>query len=87
MSDPIKWESCFQVLIDLLISADGVPGTVASGSNQPVEIVFSNGDFLWMAEHSQPRFGQGAFRMCLETLFKVSVSVNFCLYVVFHSTL
>ncbi|KJE89690.1 hypothetical protein CAOG_01123 [Capsaspora owczarzaki ATCC 30864] len=68
MHDPLEWESCLQVLIDLLISKDGVPGTL--DSKQHIPIIFSNADFLWMAEHPQPRFGQGAFRLCLEALYK-----------------
>eukprot|EP00123_Amoebidium_parasiticum_P001534 comp12648_c0_seq1/m.7704 comp12648_c0_seq1/g.7704 ORF comp12648_c0_seq1/g.7704 comp12648_c0_seq1/m.7704 type:complete len:354 (-) comp12648_c0_seq1:98-1159(-) len=67
MTDPLKWERQLQVLCDILTS-HGTPGMQAP--HQVVPIWFTNPDFLWAAQHSQPRFGQGAFRMCLETLYQ-----------------
>eukprot|EP00128_Syssomonas_multiformis_P018930 Colp12_sorted_trinity150504_noHs@20050 len=66
-SDPVAWETHLQVLTDLLVS-DGTPGVLAE--KQQVQMIFSNPDMLWAAQFSQPRFGQGAFRACLETLYK-----------------
>eukprot|EP01135_Chromosphaera_perkinsii_P006852 Nk52_evm7s621 gene=Nk52_evmTU7s621 len=68
LSDPVQWEGCLQVAIDLLRS-NGVPG-MPYEKEQVVPYFSSNADFLWMAEHNEPRFGQGAFTMCLNTLFE-----------------
>ena len=68
MSDPLHWESCLQICIDLLRSS-GVPGVAVE--RQKVAYFSSNADFLWMAEHNEPRFGQGAFTVCLDALYKV----------------
>jgi ribonucleotide monophosphatase NagD (HAD superfamily) len=35
---------------------------------EAVEVYFSNSDLLWAADFATPRFGQGAFAVCLEAL-------------------
>eukprot|EP00124_Ichthyophonus_hoferi_P004850 Ihof_evm7s593 gene=Ihof_evmTU7s593 len=66
MTDPLKWETQLQVLVDIMTS-NGIPGDTVS--KQVIPIYFTNPDFLWAAQHSQMRFGQGAFKMCLESLY------------------
>eukprot|EP00004_Rigifila_ramosa_P004892 TRINITY_DN15337_c0_g1_i1.p2 TRINITY_DN15337_c0_g1~~TRINITY_DN15337_c0_g1_i1.p2 ORF type:complete len:214 (-),score=54.01 TRINITY_DN15337_c0_g1_i1:14-655(-) len=67
MNDPTEWGETLQVLVDVLQS-DGIPGNVVA--EQRVQLFLSNPDFLWSAEFSQPRFGQGAFNDCLRLLFR-----------------
>eukprot|EP01134_Creolimax_fragrantissima_P006484 CFRG6484T1 len=68
LMEPTHWEANLQILMDVLTS-DGTIGT-SSKDRQVVPIFFTNPDFLWMAQHPQPRFGQGAFKLCLESLYK-----------------
>lgn len=74
-NDPRDMTTDLQVILDLLVSKDGVLGTkrrfVASKDRQEpsVPIVFSNNDFLWASEYELPRYGQGAFRIIVEAIY------------------
>ncbi|KAK7952293.1 had superfamily protein [Apiospora aurea] len=78
------WCMDLQVIHDLLLSCGGFfgnksteAGDVKLHSNgylqdkQP-KLYFSNPDFNWVTEYHQPRFAQGAFRECLEGLWRYS---------------
>lgn len=82
--EPIRWETSLQLLVDVLCT-DGLPSRApgpnpqpgAKGSNCSVQsvsghlpVLACNMDLQWMAEAPMPRFGHGAFLLCLENLFK-----------------
>lgn len=77
-NDPRDWGLDMQVIVDLLLSSQGVIGTKSSKNNrsdlpnrgyqqdgQPA-LYFSNPDLIWAAAYHLPRLGQGAFREALE---------------------
>ncbi|KAN0064364.1 hypothetical protein ACQY0O_002560 [Thecaphora frezii] len=71
--DSREWGRDIQLIIDVLRSNNGVFGTEHSHDNPPKEqmpIYFSHGDLLWGNDHSVVRFGQGAFRLALENVWK-----------------
>ncbi|GMG40936.1 unnamed protein product [Ambrosiozyma monospora] len=72
-NDPRDMGSDFQIIQDLLNSQNGVLGTtrhIKGGSSKPsVPIVFSNNDFYWANEYPQSRFGQGVFRILVESIY------------------
>eukprot|EP00741_Cyanophora_paradoxa_P011622 tig00020563_g11229.t1 len=68
MSDPAHMSSEIQVVIDFLRS-NGVPGEPPHDGQQQVGIYFCNSDLLYGAEWHVPRFGGGAFRHCVESLY------------------
>ncbi|GME71342.1 unnamed protein product [Ambrosiozyma monospora] len=72
-NDPRDMGSDFQIIQDLLNSQNGVLGTtrhIKGGSSKPsVPIVFSNNDFYWANEYPQKRFGQGVFRILVESIY------------------
>ena len=47
---------------------NNVPGP--NSETESVKLVFCNPDLLWRANYSTPRFGQGAFRVALEAVYK-----------------
>jgi ribonucleotide monophosphatase NagD (HAD superfamily) len=75
-----------QILVDIARSPSGVPGDVFSAStagvssfadvdvssarNRPAEIHFSNPDLLFSSTFHVPRFGQGAFRVACEAVYR-----------------
>ena len=60
----------FQLLIDVLMS-DGHPSSSPTTIPHPhLPILACNMDLQWMAEAVMPRFGHGAFLLCLENLYK-----------------
>lgn len=68
--ESIRWETSLQLLIDVLMS-DGhpydPPNTLAKTH---IPLLACNMDLQWMAEAPLPRFGHGAFLLCLENLYK-----------------
>ncbi|KAK9495955.1 HAD-like domain-containing protein [Lipomyces doorenjongii] len=69
-NDSRDWGCDTQVIVDLLTSEGGKLGTKNSKLEQTLPIYFSNNDLLWANEYHLPRFGQGAFRTCIEKVFK-----------------
>ncbi|OJJ51350.1 hypothetical protein ASPZODRAFT_156255 [Penicilliopsis zonata CBS 506.65] len=77
-NDPRDWALDTQVILDLLLSSQGVMGTFSDKNGradlpnrgyqqdgQP-HLYFSNPDLLWAAAYHLPRLGQGGFREALE---------------------
>ena len=77
-NDPRDWGLDCQLLVDLMLSREGILGTLSSknGDNslpncgflqdgQPM-MYFSNPDSLWAATYALPRLGQGGFRGALQ---------------------
>ncbi|XP_062837258.1 haloacid dehalogenase-like hydrolase domain-containing 5 isoform X2 [Anolis carolinensis] len=70
LGEPIRWETCLQLIIDILLS-NGNPGAELSTVPYPhLPILACNMDLLWMAEAKMPRFGHGTFLVCLENIYK-----------------
>jgi len=70
-SDSREYATDLQIIMDLLLSVDGVLGTRAKDpvANR-IPIYFSQGDLLCPTEHPTPRMSQGTFRIALEAIYK-----------------
>ncbi|RVX71445.1 hypothetical protein B0A52_05017 [Exophiala mesophila] len=81
-NDPRDWGLDIQILIDVLLSRQGIMGTYSSKNGdaslpnfgylqdgQP-PLYFSNPDLLWAAKYHLSRFGQGGFREALEGVWR-----------------
>mmetsp|Transcript_1465 Transcript_1465/g.2084 ORF Transcript_1465/g.2084 Transcript_1465/m.2084 type:complete len:414 (+) Transcript_1465:356-1597(+) len=66
-SDPVDYFEAMQIVIDVLLSKR--PDLTEFDSSHRIPVVFSAGDLLWKSQHPNPRFGQGAFRIALESLY------------------
>lgn len=77
-NDPRDWGLDAQVIMDVLLSSEGVLGTISEKNGradlpnkgyqqdgQP-PLYFSNPDLWWAAAYPLPRLGQGGFREALE---------------------
>lgn len=77
-NDPRDWGLDAQVILDILLSSQGILGTI-SDKNGRVDLAnrgyqqdgqpplyFSNPDLFWAAAYHLPRLGQGGFREALE---------------------
>ena len=59
-----------QLIVDVLVT-NGLPCINPESIPHPhLPILACNMDLQWMAEAPMPRFGHGAFLLCLEALFK-----------------
>ncbi|XP_067932293.1 haloacid dehalogenase-like hydrolase domain-containing 5 isoform X2 [Watersipora subatra] len=69
--EPTKWETHLQLLIDLMVTG-GHPSFVPDKGivDSDFPIIACNMDLVFMAEACMPRFGHGAFLVCLESLYK-----------------
>ncbi|KAJ4258002.1 hypothetical protein NW762_008139 [Fusarium torreyae] len=81
-NDPRDWALDIQLIIDLLLSENGILGTYSSkngrddlpnrgwqSDGQP-PLYFSNPDLFWAAGYHLPRFGQGAFQGAMYGVWK-----------------
>lgn len=80
-NDPRDWGLDTQLIIDLMLSREGILGTHSSKNADPSlpnngylqdgqpMIHFSNPDLLWASDYPLPRLGQGAFRSILKELW------------------
>lgn len=66
-TDPGNFFQALQIVIDCLLSSR--PGTVEFEEEFNIPIFFSNPDLLWKTQYPFGRFGQGAFRLALESLY------------------
>ncbi|KAE9967850.1 hypothetical protein EG328_007942 [Venturia inaequalis] len=80
-NDPRDWGLDATLILDLLLSREGIMGTFSSkngdttlpncgyqSDGQP-KLYFSNPDLWWAAKYRLPRLGQGGFRESLEGLW------------------
>ncbi|KAK3888762.1 hypothetical protein Pcinc_007235 [Petrolisthes cinctipes] len=69
--EPIRWETSLQLLIDVLMTGGDLSAPPPASPPYPhIPLLACNMDLQWMAEASMPRFGHGAFLLCLEALYK-----------------
>lgn len=80
-NDPRDWGLDATIILDLLLSSQGIMGTISSKNDnaelpnrgylqdgQP-PLYFSNPDLWWAAKYHLPRLGQGGFRESFEGLW------------------
>lgn len=80
-NDPRDWALDAQIITDVLLSSEGVIGTISEKNGrtdlpnrgfqqdgQP-HLYFSNPDLWWAAAYHLPRLGQGGFREALEGIW------------------
>jgi len=69
--EPIQWETSLQIITDVLLT-HGNPNLSSTSSHidQHIPIIACNKDLVFKAVADLPRFGHGAFLVCLEALYK-----------------
>ncbi|CAL1531709.1 unnamed protein product [Lymnaea stagnalis] len=71
IGEPCRWETDLQLLIDLLLTEGKPTKAPIDPKNVPqIPIIACNMDLVFMAEACMPRYGHGAFLLCLEALYK-----------------
>ncbi|TVY65519.1 putative CDP-alcohol phosphatidyltransferase class-I family protein [Lachnellula suecica] len=85
-NDPRDWALDSQVILDLLLSKDGVLGTMSAKNGdesltnngwqqdgQP-KLFFSNPDLFWATSHHMARLGQGGFQAALQGVWDATTN-------------
>lgn len=71
LGEPAVWESHLQLIVDIL-TTDGKPDHKPDEyPEKHMPILVANMDLLFMHEACLPRFGHGAFLVCIEALYQV----------------
>jgi HAD superfamily hydrolase (TIGR01456 family) len=77
-NDPRDWGLDIQLILDVLLSREGILGTLSEKNGNPdlpnhgylqdgqPKLYFSNPDILWAAKYPLPRLGQGGFHAALK---------------------
>lgn len=80
-NDPRDWGLDATIILDLMLSENGIMGTVSRKNNDPnlpnrgylqdgqPGLFYSNGDLWWAARYHLSRLGQGGFREAFEGLW------------------
>ena len=83
--DPRDWALDIQIVLDLLLSEQGVLGTVSPRNGNPKfpnngwqqdgqpSVYFSNPDLLWASDYHLDRLGQGGFCYALTGVFRAVI--------------
>lgn len=69
-ADSRDWAGDQQIILDLLMSKNGVLGTRSETFDDGPPVFFSHNDVVWSASHDLTRLGMGALRLSLEAMFK-----------------
>ena len=81
-NDPRDWGLDMQLILDVMLSREGIMGTHSSKNGDPSlpnsgylqdkqpTLYFSNVDLLWAADYHLSRLGQGGFQAALEGLWR-----------------
>jgi HAD superfamily hydrolase (TIGR01456 family) len=69
-ADSRDWAGDQQIILDLLLSKDGVLGTRSETFEDGPPVFFSHNDVVWSASHDLTRLGMGALRLSLEAMFQ-----------------
>lgn len=79
LGEPKRWESSLQLIIDLLRTngkPDHLPKTLPE---EHLPVIACNMDLEFMDRACIPRYGHGAYLLCLEALYKVSRKLHLSL--------
>lgn len=70
-ADSRNWAADQQIILELLLSKNGVMGTEAKLPNdKSPEIYFAHSDFIWATNYKLSRYGMGALQVSIAALYK-----------------
>lgn len=70
-ADSRNWAADQQIILEILLSKNGVMGTVASDpSENKVGLYFAHSDFVWATDYGLSRYGMGALQVSIAALYQ-----------------
>lgn len=70
LGEPVRWESSLQLIVDLLRTEGKPESGKPLVSDRHIPVLACNMDVQFMDRSHIPRYGHGAFLLCLEALYK-----------------
>lgn len=69
-ADSRNWAADQQIILELLLSDNGVMGTESKVQGNGPEIYFAHSDFIWATNYKLSRYGMGALQVSIAALYK-----------------
>ena len=69
-ADSREWAADQQIILELLMSKNGVMGTVSESFEEGPPIYFAHSDFVWATNYNLSRYGMGALQVTISALYK-----------------
>ncbi|CAR24105.1 KLTH0F07810p [Lachancea thermotolerans CBS 6340] len=70
-ADSRNWAADQQIILEILLSKNGVMGTVAKDpSDNKVGLYFAHSDFVWATDYGLSRYGMGALQVSIAALYQ-----------------
>lgn len=69
-ADSRNWAADQQIILELLVSKNGVMGTESKTYDEGPEIYFAHSDFIWATNYKLSRYGMGALQVSIAALYK-----------------
>ena len=73
MGEPINWETSLQIVLDVLMTNGDPRNKLGTCPYPHLPIIACNRDLTFKGAAMLPRFGNGSFLTCLESLYKVKI--------------
>ncbi|GMM36886.1 hypothetical protein DASC09_042110 [Saccharomycopsis crataegensis] len=68
-ADSRSWAADQQIILELLLSKNGVMGTVSPTFDEGPGIYFAHSDFLWSTNYGLSRYGMGALQVSIAAIY------------------
>lgn len=69
-ADSRNWAADQQIILELLLSKNGVMGTESKTYGEGPEIYFAHSDFIWATNYKLSRYGMGALQVSIAALYR-----------------
>ncbi|EDK45745.1 hypothetical protein LELG_03924 [Lodderomyces elongisporus NRRL YB-4239] len=69
-ADSRNWAADQQIILELLLSKNGVMGTQSKTFDEGPEIYFAHSDFIWATNYKLSRYGMGALQVSIAALYR-----------------
>ncbi|KAG7808603.1 hypothetical protein KL921_003685 [Ogataea angusta] len=69
-ADSRNWAADQQIILELLMSKNGVMGTVSETFEEGPSIYFAHSDFIWATNYKLSRYGMGALQVSIAALYR-----------------
>ncbi|CEP21650.1 PPS2 [Cyberlindnera jadinii] len=69
-ADSRNWAADQQIILELLLSKNGVMGTVSETYDEGPGIYFAHSDFVWATDYGLSRYGMGALQVSIAALYR-----------------
>lgn len=69
-ADSRNWAADQQIILELLLSVNGVMGTQSKTFDEGPQIYFAHSDFIWATNYKLSRYGMGALQVSIAALYR-----------------